>query len=347
MTTEKNTDWISIDGSMGEGGGQVLRTALSLSLITGQSFRIDNIRANRKKPGLLRQHYTAANAAAQIGCAQVEGLAVGSRELSFRPQTIQGGAHEFSVGTAGSVHLVLQTILPALLMADEPSTVSIEGGTHNPLAPPFDFVERTFLPVLKRMGGIASVTLERPGFFPGGGGLIRASIKPVERFKRLELTAPVLKVRKKATIYSGKIRTSVAEREMKTLMRKLKLQPDEVATRDIPNSLSPGNVLSIALESDEVTEIVTGFGARGVKAETVAKRAAKEAIRYMEAEVPVGEHLADQLLLPMAIGKGGCFHTVEPSLHFRTNIEVIQLFLDVNVVLTQISDRGWKVEVGH
>jgi RNA 3'-terminal phosphate cyclase (ATP) len=345
MNIEKHTDWISIDGSMGEGGGQVLRTALSLSLITGQPFRIDNIRASREKPGLLRQHFTAANAAARIGCAQVEGLAVGSREISFRPQTIRGGNHEFSVGTAGSVHLVLQTVLPALLMADEPSTVTIEGGTHNPFAPPFEFVEQAFLPALKRMGGNATVELNRHGFYPGGGGMITASIEPLNEFKQLDLTAPVEIEHVRATISYAKIRRSIADRESVTLCKRLKRKPDRIKVMEVQDSVSPGNYVTVEIRTSELTELITAFGAIGVKAETVAKRAAGNAQKFIEADVAVGEHLADQLLLPMAIGKGGCFHTMEPSLHLRTNIEVIQKFLDVDITLTEVTPLIWKVEV--
>jgi len=330
---------------MGEGGGQVLRTALSLSLITGQPFRIDNIRANRSKPGLLRQHYTAANAAAQIGCAQVEGLAVGSRGISFRPQIILGGDYEFAVGTAGSVHLVLQTVLPALLKANKPSTVTIEGGTHNPFAPPFEFVEKTFLPALKQMGGTANIQLNRHGFYPGGGGKITAAIEPVKDFKRIDFTAPVKIEQVRATAHYAKIRRSIADRETATMCKRLKRQPDRIKVVEVQDTVSPGNYVTIEIRTNGLTEVVTGFGSIGVKAETVAKRVAGTAQKFIDAEIPVGEHLADQLLLPMAIGKGGCFHTTEPSLHFLTNIEVIQKFLDVEIKITKVTPSIWKVDV--
>lgn len=152
-----------------EGGGQILRTALSLSIVTGESFRIEKIRAGRKKPGLLRQHLTAVQAAAKISGAKIEGADLGSQQLTFKPGKVQPGDYSFAVGTAGSATLVLQTILPALIIGSKPSTLTLEGGTHNPHAPPFDFLQKTFLPILNKMGSKVSAKLERPGFYPAGG----------------------------------------------------------------------------------------------------------------------------------------------------------------------------------
>src|SRR5687768_7428895 len=161
---------ITIDGSEGEGGGQVLRTSLSLALVTGKPFRIEKIRANRSRPGVMRQHVTAVEAACAIGGAECEELAVGASALTFVPGAVQAGGYRFAVGTAGSTSLVLQTLLPPLILADAPSRLVLEGGTHNMLAPPFDFVERVFLPILNRMGPNVSARLVRPGFYPSGGG---------------------------------------------------------------------------------------------------------------------------------------------------------------------------------
>ena len=159
---------LTIDGSFGEGGGQILRTALALSLVTGKPFRIDNIRAGRKNPGLLRQHLTAVNAATEISHAEVTGAVIGSRELTFAPGSVESGDYAFAVGTAGSTTLVLQTVLPALLIANGKSQLILEGGTHNPFAPPFDFLEQAFLPLVNRMGPRVTAELERPGLLSGG-----------------------------------------------------------------------------------------------------------------------------------------------------------------------------------
>ena len=181
------SDWITIDGSEGEGGGQVLRTALALSLVTGRPFRIERIRAGRKKPGLLRQHLTAVQAAVEVSGAHVSGAELGSRSLSFEPAHVRGGDYRLAVGTAGSATLVLQAVLPALLAAHEPSRLTLEGGTHNPYAPPFDFLAKTFLPILRQMGAVVDVALETYGFYPAGGGRFTAAIEPCPRLGRLAL----------------------------------------------------------------------------------------------------------------------------------------------------------------
>src|SRR5215831_445162 len=178
---------LKIDGSLGEGGGQVLRTSLALSALTGQPFEIEKIRASRKKPGLMRQHLTSVQAAARVCNAHVEGAAISSQSLRFAPGPAVAGVYEFQVGTAGSATLVLQTVLPPLLLARGPSRVVVEGGTHNPLAPPFDFLERSFLPLIQRMGPSVELELRRPGFFPAGGGRFHAKIKPVKKLVRFDL----------------------------------------------------------------------------------------------------------------------------------------------------------------
>ena len=181
---------ISIDGSFGEGGGQILRTALGLSLVTGQPFRIEKIRAGRRNPGLLRQHLTAVKAAAKIGQAEIAGVNIGSTQLTFTPGRVAHGDYQFAVGTAGSATLVLQTILPALLVSgdqDQQTQLTIEGGTHNPFAPPFDFLSQAFLPLLERMGVRVEARLERYGFYPAGGGRIEITIKPAKRLEPIEL----------------------------------------------------------------------------------------------------------------------------------------------------------------
>ena len=185
---------LTIDGSMGEGGGQILRSSLALSLVSSTPFRITSIRRGRKKPGLMRQHLTAVRAAAEISGAELSGDAIGSTELTFRPGTVRGGDYRFATGGAGSTTLVFQTVLyPLLLATDTPSTLRFEGGTHNPMAPPFDFIERSFLPLLARMVApaaaetFATVALDRCGFYPAGGGAWSASLTPVRGLTHLSL----------------------------------------------------------------------------------------------------------------------------------------------------------------
>jgi RNA 3'-terminal phosphate cyclase (ATP) len=178
---------IRIDGRLGEGGGQILRTSLSLSLVTGKAFRIENIRAGREKPGLLRQHLAAVLAAAEVCGGEVEGAVPGSSCLTFRPGPVRPGQYRFSVGTAGSATLVFQTVLPALMLGSWPSSVEVEGGTHNMAAPPYDFLSRTFVPLVNRMGPNVSLRFERYGFYPAGGGRFSAEIQPAVALKPLHL----------------------------------------------------------------------------------------------------------------------------------------------------------------
>jgi len=335
---------ITIDGSMGEGGGQVLRTSLSLGLVTGRPFRIVSIRAGRKQPGLLRQHLTAVRAAAEVGGATVAGDAIGSRELTFEPRPVRPGPYEFAVGTAGSVALVLQTVLPALATASGPSQLLLKGGTHNPWAPPYDFLEKTLLAVLNRMGPQIAARLVRPGFYPVGGGEVAVSIEPARPLRPLELMERGKIVRRRARALVSKLPESIAERELKVVRDTLGWPEDALIVERVASAPGPGNVIMLEVESEHITEVFTGFGRRGVRAEDVAAKAAAEARRYLAAGVPVGEHLADQLLLAIALA-GGRFRTIEPSEHTRTNIEVIRQFLEVEVSCTPSAVDVWEIEV--
>ncbi|MFO7982141.1 MAG: RNA 3'-terminal phosphate cyclase [Desulfuromonadales bacterium] len=336
---------IVIDGSQGEGGGQILRTALALSLVTRRAFRINNIRAGRRKPGLMRQHLSAVNAAVKVGEAEVEGNALDSQQLVFKPRTIRAGSYRFSIGSAGSCTLVLQTVLPALMLADGASDLVLEGGTHNPHAPPFDFLDRAFLPLLQRMGPRLSVHLEKPGFHPAGGGRFNARIEPVSRLRNLDLPERGPALACHATASVTRLPVHIAERELSVLRREFGWDESALQIEEITNSAGPGNVLTVAVESEHVTELFTGFGERGVKAEKVAGRTAAEVREYLEAGAPVGRHLADQLLLPMALAGGGSFRTLSPSRHMMTNIDVLKRFLDIKLDVRRCDERTWEVQV--
>jgi RNA 3'-terminal phosphate cyclase (ATP) len=337
---------ITIDGSFGEGGGQILRTALGLSLVTGKPFRIDKIRAGRKKPGLLRQHLTAVNAAAEVGRAEVRGAQLGSQELVFSPSAVHGGNYRYAIGTAGSATLVLQTVLPALLTAKEPSSLKLEGGTHNPFAPPFDFLQKAFLPLVCRMGPKVEVTLVRPGFYPAGGGCFKVEIQPAAKLSRIDIPERGEVKRRLARALVANLPLHIAMRELEVIGRKLNWPQESLRAEPVEGSQGPGNIVVIEVESKHVTEVFTGFGEKGVPAETVAEQAVKEAREYIAAGVPIGENLADQLLVPMALAGGGSFRTVAPSRHTSTNAEIIGKFLDVAVKIEKEAPSAWKVEVG-
>ncbi len=362
-----------IDGSFGEGGGQILRTSLALSLVTGKPFRIEKVRAGRRKPGLSRQHLTALEAAAEVGRARVLGAEIGSQEVAFEPDGVRAGEYRFAVGTAGSATLVLQTVLPALVLAEGPSTLVLEGGTHNPFAPPYDFLEKAFLPVLNRMGPRVSTEIDRYGFYPAGGGSFSVSIEPVRELRRIDLLERGEVIEKRARALVARLPVSIAEREVALLHRKFGIPRECCRAEEVKRSPGPGNVVMIEIECEHVTEVVTGFGERGVSAEKVAQAAGREAREFLASDVPVGRHLADQLLIPMALagapapaGKlrplpaaagsgsgrpegtrtgGGRFRTLAPSSHTETNIEIVKRFLDVDVTLTKMDRTAWQVEV--
>lgn len=336
---------IEIDGSRGEGGGQVLRSALALSLVTGVPFRMTNVRAGRKRPGMMRQHLTAVLAAAEIGGARVTGADVGSREISFSPGPVRSGDFRFSVGTAGSATLVFQTVFPALALASGRSTVVVEGGTHNPMAPPFDFLARAFLPLVARMGPRATAVLERPGFYPAGGGRLRVEIEPAPAFRRLELPERGKILERRATAVVALLSRGIAERELKVVREKLNWAPDCARIEHIQDAIGPGNAVTVDVVSEHVTEVFTGFGERGVAAERVGADLVREVADYLAADVPVGHHLTDQLLLPMALGGGGSFRTLAPSNHTRTHADLLRTFLGVEILIERAGERIWQVVV--
>jgi RNA 3'-terminal phosphate cyclase (ATP) len=333
---------ILIDGSIGEGGGQILRTALGLSMVTGQPFRIEKIRAGRDKPGLLRQHLTAVNAAAAICGASVEGAAISSRELSFTPGKVKAGEYTFSIGSAGSTTLVL----PALLTADGPSSLTLEGGTHNPHAPPIDFLEKAFLPLINRMGPTVNVTLERAGFYPAGGGRFIVNVQPAAKLLPLHLPERGEIKRRLAKAVVAALPGEIAKRELQKVEKMLGWSGEQLQIRQLPNEWGPGNLLTLEIESEHVTEVFTGFGMKAVTAEAVADQAVQQARGYLAAKIPVGESLADQLLLPLALAGEGSFVTHSPTRHTKTNIEVITRFLPVRVAVAEISRDVWRVEIG-
>ncbi|MGZ5545237.1 MAG: RNA 3'-terminal phosphate cyclase [Limisphaerales bacterium] len=342
---------IDIDGSFGEGGGQILRTSLALSIVTGQAFLIRNIRAARRKPGLRRQHLAAVNAAAEIAKAKVEGASLGSRELTFKPESIAAGEYQFAVGTSGSATLVLQTILPALIVEEKSSTLILEGGTHNPHAPPFDFLQNTFLPILNRMGPTITATLERRGFYPAGNGRFTVLIKPASHLSPIQLLERGKIQRCRATAIVAGLPEHVAQRELNVVRERLGWPDESLHLEALPDG--PGNVLMLEVQCERITETFTGFGERGVPAERVAERAVTAAKTYLDANVPVGKLLADQLILPFAIAASrstreifrSSFKTLPLSSHAMTNIEVVKKFLDVDVRVKPESDRVCIVEI--
>lgn len=338
-------DAICIDGSIGEGGGQILRTSLALSIITQRSLHLVNIRPRRGRPAIQRQHLAAIHAARTISSAEVHGARIGSSEIYFIPGKASGGIYEFSIGSAGSATLVLQTILPPLMLVKSPSDVTIEGGTHNIWAPPVDFLNRAYLSLIRRMGPSVRLNLIRHGFYPAGGGLVRAAIEPVAALKKIYVNERGKIYRIKATARVARLPESIGFREIKLVEAELGEHVE--ASVEKVDSRGPGNVLLIEIVCDHITEIITSFGRRGLPAEKVAGQAVLEARNYIDSGVPVSMHLADQLVLPLSLAGGGSFTTMSLTEHMRTNIEVIKRFLPVDIRVSQVSEGAWQVAVNE
>lgn len=340
-------DFLTIDGHTGEGGGQIFRTSLALSMVTGKPVHIHNIRSGRKKPGLMRQHLTALKASAEVCGAKVEGHSVGSREVRFSPGPVKGGNYEFSVGTAGSATLVLQSVLPALMLTDESSTVTVEGGTHNMAAPPYDFMERCYLPAVRAMGPSLEANIEQYGFYPAGGGRITVRINPVKHLKRIDYVKAGSLRRIIARACVARLSHDICQRELRVVRQGLSLNEEDCCVETGLVSPGYGNYLFVEVQTDEtLPACFTGFGRKGVTAEQVADKVVKDVRRFLESGALVEQHLADQLLLPMALAGGGSMRTTKPSMHTLTNIEIIKEFLDLPVEITQESEGVWRIALG-
>jgi RNA 3'-terminal phosphate cyclase (ATP) len=332
---EKDMNLIELDGSTGEGGGQILRSALALAMCTGQPMRIQHIRAKRPKPGLMRQHLTCVQAAVAVCGAKVEGAELGSQTLVFEPGAVRAGDYAFNVGTAGSCTLVLQTVLPALMLCAAPSRVQLTGGTHNPMAPPFHFLERSFAPLLRRLGVGLELELRRLGFYPAGGGEISALVRPaadgLQPFDLLD-RGPLQAAY--AECFAPGLPSAVATRELAALGRALNWSGDQLRAPAVRQNEGPGNALLATLEHAHVSEVVTSFGEKGKSGEQVASALVDEIKSHQSSIGALGQHLADQWMLPLALavvqrGVGASFTCTELTEHATTNMGVIEKFLPV------------------
>jgi RNA 3'-terminal phosphate cyclase (ATP) len=254
----------------------------------------------------------------------------------FCPGKIVGGDYSFAIGSGGSTTLVLQTLLPALLHAEVPSTVRIEGGTHNPMAPPFEFIEQCYIPVVQRMGVDAAVKLERHGFMQAGGGAITAEIHPIKKWKPLNLTERGDAAETFGRVLHAHLHRDIAEREIATASTLLGWPANHIELRYANDSTGPGNAILLGARFANVCEISSGIAQQGKSSEAVATGAAKGLRSYLASSAPVGVHLADQLLLPMALAGGGVFHTLAISDHVRTNMALIEQFLPVKFAVEEL-----------
>jgi RNA 3'-terminal phosphate cyclase (ATP) len=350
--TELATYPITLDGSTGEGGGQILRTGLALSMVTGRPLHITRIRAGRPKPGLMRQHMACVQAAVAVSGGQADGAELGSQTLQFTPGAVRAGDYRFQIATAGSCLLVLQTVLPAVMLAPGESRVQLSGGTHNPMAPPFDFLERAFAPLVRRLGVGLDLQLQRRGFFPAGGGELVAHIKP-----SAQPLTPVDVMERGAlrnaygeALVPGLAR-NIAHRELTALGQRMGWTFEAGQLRQPPTRQNegPGNALIATLEYEHVTEVFCQLGERSLSAEQVARRLADELGAYQRSAGALGPHLADQWMLPLALavwrcGRAARYTCTEVTQHTATNAQTIALGLPVQVQITPV-ERAMQVDI--
>lgn len=334
---------IEIDGSQGEGGGQVLRSSLSLSLMTGKPMRITNIRARRPKPGLRAQHLKSVEAAVAVGKAKVEGATFGSRSLIFSPCGITAGQYQFDIGTAGSTSLVLQTIFAPLGLADHTSRITITGGTHVKWSPAYHYLRMNWLPHMHRIGFRGDLTLDLAGFFPQGGGRIRAQIQPSDPHMPLCLTDRGDLQRIEGLSAVSNLPESIAIRQRhQALCRLGGLDcPMEIDVIQLP-SKRKGTMILLKAVLEKSQACYVGLGERGKPAEKVADEAADALLAFMATDGAIDEYLADQLLVPLTFAPGNSeIRTSKVTQHLITNVKVIQAFTS-----TKIKIHGEMGEAG-
>lgn len=334
---------IEIDASFGEGGGQILRSALALSVITGKAMRLTGIRARRPQPGLRPQHLKAIEAAARISAARVEGAALDSQTLRFEPTGLQSGKYDFDIGTAGSVSLLLQTLYLPLSFADGPSGLTLIGGTHVPWSPCYHYLLWQWLPCLDEIGFHVVCSLERAGFYPRGGGVLHATITPSRPRTPLRVTRRGRLLRIRGLSAVGRLDRSIAERQRRQAVDRLHdLQvPLEFEVTEVP-AASPGTFIVLLAEFEGGRCCAFALGARHKLAEKVADEAVAELRADIASGGAIDAWLADQLLLPLAfVPERSELSVCRISQHLRTNAELLGYFLPVAVEIDgEIGEPG-------
>ena len=338
---------IELDGSMGEGGGQVLRSALTMSILTSQAFTIQNIRAQRQKPGLMAQHLKAVDAAAAISRAAVDGARLGSSYLEFYPGEIRAGRYQFDIGTAGATSLVLQTIAIPLSFAGSASSVIITGGTHVPWSPCFHYLDLQWRYWLERIGFNLDLTLDLAGFYPQGGGRISCVIRPAHPLVGLQLAHPGEFVRLSGTSAVADLDPAIADRQKRQAFGRLgkRFPTFLVKTTRLP-ARSKGTFLMILAEFSTGRGCFCSLGERGKPAERVADECVDALEAYLDSGAAIDPYLADQLLIPLALAASpSLLHTARITQHLLTNASVIQRFLPLEIIIRGELGQPGYVEI--
>ena len=330
---------IQLDGSILEGGGQLLRVAVALSAVTRQPIQVDKIRLRREKPGLRHQHLAAVKAVAELVDADVAGLEVGSESITFKPRGSTEMNLHVDIGTAGSTTLVLQALMPALAFAPDRIGVTLSGGTNNPLAPSTDYMKHVLIPSLRLMGYNCQVELERRGLYPRGGGEVRIESRPASMLKPMQLTSPGTVSDIKIYSYSCQLPSHITLRMVSTASSTLHNSGFEVTkteiearqTEDPKCSLDPGCGILIVVEYDSGAFAgFDGLGEKGIPAEKVAEEVCSKALQHLYTQAQIERHLCDQLLIWMSLASGVSeIRTSELTLHSLTCMEIARKMLGV------------------
>lgn len=334
---------IEIDGAHGEGGGQILRTSLSLAMMRGEPLQMTNIRAGRRKPGMMRQHLAAVKAATQMSKAKTQGMELGSRSLFFEPtESFDGGDLMVELSSAGSTSLIFQTLLPSMLKAGRYTNLILKGGTHNPMAPCFDFLKDSFIPCLDKMGYNIELKLIRRGFYPAGGGEFHVEVKPSRKyFPFIQLQRKMLML-ESATCILSKLWPGILEKELQLLDHEFQGRIPIYGVED-DSSPGPGNVVLIKQMYGDLYSVFTSFGDRNISSEKVIEEVVQEMKSFQRSSATIEPRLADQLLLPMLIAEGGEFTTSKITNHLITQAELLNQICGYKVEITQNENVRIKV----
>jgi RNA 3'-terminal phosphate cyclase (ATP) len=339
---------IEINGAFGEGGGQILRTSLTLSALTGQAFKIINVRSNRKQPGLRPQHLTAAQAIARITNAQMDGVFLHSQNLSFIPDQPHAGRYRFDIPTAGALTLVLQTIFLPLCFAKGGSEVVLSGGTHVPYSPIFHYISELWLPCMKSLGFRAAFQLHKAGFYPRGGGDVLLKVHAPHALQPFKAIERGLLTQIRGISGVANLDENIARRQKHQALRRLRpiCQDTKIKTTSL-TSPGKGTFLFLkAMFSGDGWASFSALGAPGKRAEVVADEAVEEIVGFLMSDTCVDHHLADQIMLPLALIKGSSrFTTQRITQHLLTNAHVIQKFLPACIEIKGALDGPGEVAI--
>lgn len=323
---------IEIDGSEGEGGGQMLRTALGLSALTGRSFRFKNIRARRDRPGLAAQHLTGVKGVAEMCHAVLDGASVGSTALTFEPSTVEAGDYRFDVGTAGSITLVLQACMLACARTRARTEFDIIGGTNVRMSPPSDYLEHVLFPLLRNMGYDIEVKTPARGFYPQGGGEMVVSMARGEHILPLSMEERGRFQRITGVCFTQKLPDHIAERMASTAMKTLAGHAPVKLAMDRRQGHSIGAGIFLTAEYENTFLASDALGEKGISSEKLGELAAASLLQEMRSGETLDEHAADQILPYLSLAAGpSTFLVSELSMHFQTQAEIIKKFLDVRI----------------